>query len=198
MITMGTTQHTASVVGAAWLVELQFSTGTLRLCSAAQDLAALGYTWQGLGALMGVGDVSESADVGAEQIELSLSLVSTAMLAATLGNVESYRGRRVRLWLQLLDHTFTPVADPVLRWSGTMEPINVERSPASLGGDDEPSGRIVLPCSRSGMSRARHAQGLRLTAAQQRARFPADRGLDYVRSLIEAPALWLSKRFQEQ
>jgi hypothetical protein len=198
MITMGTSQHTATVAGVAWLVELAFTTGTLRLTTAPQDLPALGYSWQGLGNLAAVGDVSESADTGAEQIELSLSLVSTAMLASTLGSVESYRGRRVRLWLQLLDGTFKPAGDPVLRWAGAMEPVRVERTGADITGTDEPTGRIVLPCSRAGMARARHAEGRRLTAAQIKRQWPAETGLNYVRSLIETPQLWLSKRFQQQ
>lgn len=198
MKTLGHTQHTASVAGLAWLVELHFTSGALRLTTAPQDITAGGYTWTGLGDLVGVADVTESADAGAQQLELSLSLVNTAMLAATLGNVESYRGRRVRLHLQWLGATFQPVGDPSLRWAGYMEPVRIERESTGLDSTDGPTGRIVLPCSRSGMARARHAQGRRLTAAQWKRTYPNETGLDQVRSLIEQPALWLSKEFQKQ
>lgn len=196
MITPDSTQYQSSVVGVHWLAELHFTSGVQRLTTAPRNVTAGGYSWMGLGVFAGVSDIGESADSGAEQIELSLSLVDTAMLAATLGNVEGYRGRRVRLHQLWLDAAFQPVGTPTLRWAGYMEPIKVEREAPSLIGDVEASGRIVMPCSRSGMARARHAQGLRLTNAQQRARFPDDRGLEYVRSLIELPSLWLSKKFQ--
>ena len=75
-----------------------------------------------------------------------------------------------------------------------MNPAKVTRG----GAGGENNGRVEIPCSRYGMARARNYQGLRHTHAQQQLRFPGDVGLQYMQDLIEKPALWLSKRFQEQ
>lgn len=186
----------APVRGVAWLVELQFSSGTVRYTTAPMAVTVGADTYLGLGDLAGVSDVGESENTGAEQLALSFSLVNPSMLAATLGNVEGYRGRTARLWLQLFDEAFQPAGAPVLRWSGVMDRVQVSRTPAPEGGGAS-SGHLELQCSRAGMARARNAEGLRLSHAQQQQRFPLDLGLQYVQALIEQPALWLSKRFQK-
>lgn len=198
MITMGTTQHTAAVAGVAWLLQLDFSSGTIYLTTAPQTLTTGGNTYTGLGALVSVGNLSESADSSAEKITLSLAVASSAMLALALGNVEGYRGRAVRLYLQLFDAQFAPVASPLQRWSGSMDKVQITRQPAEAGSPGAGGGSIDLQCSRSGMARARYYQGLRLTHQQHQSRWAGDTGLQYARTLIEQPALWLSKRFQEQ
>lgn len=187
---------TASVRGVAWLVELDFTSGTLRYTTAPLPIVAGGNTYTALGTLVDVSPVGESENTGAEQITLGFTAVSTAMLAASLGNVEGYRGRAARLNLQLLDDTWQPAGAPVLRWAGTMQPVKVTRTRSAPEGGAS-VGRIELPCTRSGMARARNAQGLRLNHAQQQQRFPGDLGLEYVQTLIEQPSLWLSKKFQK-
>lgn len=200
MINMGGTQHLAAVVGEAWLAELEFGSGTQRLTTAPVTLTVGGQTYTGLGDLANVANVAESTEAANERLVLSLSVVNLAMLAAALGNVEDYRGRAVRLALVLLDAQYQVVGPAVPRWAGEMERVVIPRRAAELDGDgeSEASGAIELHCSRFGMSRARNDQGLRLTLAQQQQRHPGDTGLRYVRTLIEQPALWLSKRFQEQ
>lgn len=193
MITMPTTQHQQAVAGVAWLVELDFTGGTVRLTTAPVPITVGGDTYTGLGSLLGVSALAESEDANAERVTLTLSVVDTAMLASVLGSASTYRGRAVRLYLHLLDATFSPVGTRVLRWAGHMEPARVRRS----SGGEGASGAIELPCSRSGLFRARNYQGLRITHAQQLQRHPGDLGLQYLQDLIEKPALWLSKRFQE-
>ncbi len=187
----------SSVRGVAWLADLEFGTGTIYFTTAPLTLGANGHTYLGLGSLVEVSPLTESEDSNAEQIVLSLSLVNPAMLAATLGDVGNYRGRRVRLWLQLYDEQFQPAGAPVQRWGGYMDRVTTERKPAPATGGAG-GGHLRLECSRAGMARARNAAGLRLTDAQQQQRYPGDLGLAYMQTLIEQPALWLSKRFQQQ
>jgi hypothetical protein len=187
----------AAVRGVAWLVQLDFTTGTIYYTTAPQSFVISSQTYIGLGNLADVSPVGESENTGADQVVLGFSLVNTALLAATIGNVDTYRGRAVRLYLQLFDEAFQPAGAPVLRWSGTMQPVKVSRTPSDPAGGAS-VGRLELPCTRAGMARARNAQGLRLSHAQQLQRYPGDVGLEYVQTLIEQPSLWLSKRFQAQ
>lgn len=197
MLSMGSTQASARVVGLAWLAELDFASGLLRLSTAPCNLSLGGNTYIGLGSFVGVSSLSEGPDSAAEQLTLSLALTDTGMLALVMGSVEGYRGRAARLYLQLFDEAFVPVALPVLRWQGAMNRVQVTRKPAEPGGSGPGGGSIELLCSRSGMARARHAQGLRLSDTQQQARYPGDTGLRYVRALVEKPVQWLSKSFQQ-
>jgi hypothetical protein len=185
----------AGVRGVAWLVALDFSSGTIRYTTAPLPIVVGGDTYAALGTLAQVSTVSESENANAEQLTLGFT-VQTSLLAATLGNVEGYRGKRARLWLQLFDEAFQPAGAPVLRWSGVMDRVSVSRTRSDAAGGPS-SGRIELQCSRAGMARSRNPEGLRLSHAQQQQRFPGDTGLQYVQTLIEQPSLWLSKRFQE-
>lgn len=191
-----TASLSATVRGAAWLVLLEFTTGTLRFTTAPVTVTALGESWLGVGNLLELAAVSESVDTAARQLKLSFTAANSAMLAASIGNVDTYRGRRVRVYLQLFGDTFQPVGAPRQRWAGHMDKVQITRQRVPIEGG-QAVGRIEMLCNRAGMARARNAQGLRLTDAQQRQRYPGDTGLRYVQTLIEQPSTWLSKRFQE-
>lgn len=199
MLSMGgNTRHQAAVAGVCWLAEMDFASGTVYATTAPLTLVTGGHTYTGLGLLAGVSDVSESADSAAEKLTLSLSIVNTSMIAAALGSVEDYRGRAVRLYLQLLDEAFQCDGAPRQRWGGVMDRVQITRRPADADNPGPATGSIELQCSRSGMARARNWGGLRLTHQQQQARFAGDTGLRYMRELIDKPTPWLSVAFQRQ
>lgn len=183
--------------GVHWLIELDFTSGTLAYTTAPIDVTSGGVTYRGVSNLADVSSLSESEDSSDTKLTLGFTVVNQAVLAATLGIIESYRGRAARLYLQLFDDTFTPVGTKVLRWSGYMDKVAVNRTRSATSGG-ESLGRIELQCSRAGLARARNFKGLRLTNAQQQQRFPGDTGLRYVQTLLEQPSVWLSKRFLTQ
>lgn len=186
----------AEIRGAAWLVELFFTTGTKYFTTWPTDIAYGGNTYLGFGRMVGVGEIAETEDTDSSNIVLRFALTDTAMLAAALGNVHQYRGRQVNMRLQLMDATLQPAGDPVLRWSGVMQPLRVVRTPPGVEGDGA-VGYAELPCLRSGMERVRLSPGMRLTDAQQRDEFAGDLGCEYIAALIEKPQPWLSVKFQE-
>jgi len=112
-----------------------------------------------------------------------------------VGSAATYRNRLVTIYLQLMDATFQRAGAPVLRWSGVMDKIRITRDSTKLQ-DGSNGGKIEMLCSRYGMSRIRNHEGLRVTHAQQLVRFPGDLGLEFVATLVETPARWLSKKFQ--
>jgi hypothetical protein len=181
--------------GVAWLIELDFAGGTSRFTTWPYAVVS-GSTYTALGVLADVKNVQESADTTNEQITLSLAVTNAAMFAAAMGDPTTYRGRAARLYLQLFSDTHQPAGAKVLRWQGYMSKLQISRTAAGMDGDGT-QGRIEMICTRAGMARARNAEGLRLTDQQQQTRYPGDTGLRYVRTLIEHPALWLSKEFQK-
>ena len=186
----------AGVRGAAWLGDMDFSGGMVRYATWPQDVASGGNTYTGLGTLVEVQTLQESADSAADRLTLSLAVADNAMLALAMGDAATYRGRAAQLSFQLFDESHQPAGAAKLRWRGYMDKLQISRTPAGEQGDGS-SGRIEMVCSRAGMARARNADGLRLTDAQQQARYAGDTGLRYVRTLIEQPVPWLSKAFQQ-
>lgn len=191
-----TARAAAGVAGLHWLLELDFVPGTQYLTTWPQTLSVAGRDYVGLGSLLDVSTVNESEDGAADRLTLSLSLVSTAMLAAVMGPVTNYRNRPARLYGQFIGDTLQPAGAAVLRWQGYMDKVVILRNPSPPAGGSS-SGRIELQCVRAGQARFRNATGLRLTDAQQQQRFPGDLGLQYVQTLVETPSTWLSKRFQQ-
>jgi hypothetical protein len=186
----------AGVRGVAWLVDMDFSGGMVRYTTWPADVSSGGNTYTGLGVLVEIAALHESADTAAERLSVSLSVADPAMLALAMGDPATYRGRAAQLWLQLFDDTMQPAGAAKMRWRGYMDKLQISRTPAGERGDGNSSGRIEMICSRAGMARARNADGLRLADAQQQARYAGDTGLRYVRSLVEQPVPWLSKAFQ--
>lgn len=188
----------AAVRGVAHLVTLDFLSGLQRYTTWPTALVVGGNTYIGVGGLGQIAPIGESEDTKTDRLMLSLLVTNSALLAASIGNATEYRGRAVTISLQLMDATFIPTGAAVLRWAGIMDRIKVMRTVPKLLEDGSTStGRIEVECSRSGMARVRHAEGQRLTHAQQQQRFPGDLGLSHVQELVERPQRWLSKKFQQ-
>lgn len=186
--------------GEAYLVDLYFAAGTYRLTTWAVDLLRPSpegppETYTALGSQFAIGQITASEDAGPGQVTLSIPL-APGMLAATLGNVESYRGRRARIRYQVMHpETLQPVGAPIPLYVGEMQPVKVPRtSPSGLGGPV--GGRIEMQLTRAGTSNARRQDGARLTNAQQQQRHPGDRGLEYVAELVRGETPWMTKAFQ--
>lgn len=186
-------QVATRVYGAQWLVELAFSTGTQRLTTAPIEVTSGGFTWRAAPQIA-VQSVNETEAVDGQRITLSAVLADSAALGAFLGDSSTYRRRPMRLYLQVFSDAYVPVGAPVYRGLWRMEPVRIIRQRSE---DGSSTSRIELPAGRSGLTRARMAVGLRSTHQQQQIAYPGDLGLQYRQELIEKPALWLSRRFQE-
>lgn len=200
MLTLDATalaRASASEAGIHWLVDLDFSTGLVYFTTWAFNISFGGNTYLGLGDLVSIAQMSESENQSADKLVIGASIVNTSMLAALIGPATVYRNRRVRIRAQFIDTTFQPDGAAVLRWSGYMDKVTVERKPANPEGGGA-TGKINLECWRAGQSRMRNASSLRRTHAQQMQRTAnADTGLRYTQQLIEQPAMWVSTRFQQ-
>ena len=210
MITIGSgalAALTSRSVAEAWLVELWFSVAPpgmvgpvlpggypVRITTWPTDVTTAGADWRGLGPQLGISQVQSTEDAGPGQVTLSLPLVP-GMLAAVLGNVETYRGRRARIMYQVIDaDTLQPIDDPIPVYVGEMQPVSVQRDSPGAGGGAV-RGRIEMRLTRAGTTNTRREDGLRMTHQQQQARYPGDRGLEYVASLVRGDAVWVSAAF---
>lgn len=178
--------------GLLYLVEMQFTTGTQRLTTWGHNIVALGQTWYGLGSVISVSSMASSERLEYPALDLGLNVAKAELLALALGQVSTYRGRPVLLYQLVLDDELRPLGDPELVWAGVMDQVRMKTG----NGADEEAG-VSMRCEMPGKDR-RTPQTLRLSNAQQQARYPGDTGLSRIEQLMGKPVPWLSVKFQHQ
>lgn len=179
----------SEVFGELTLVELQATTGTLRLTNWPLDVDVMGYTWSGVGGLGKIGEIHESDDGAAEKLNLSLSPVPLDMRAFALSDPHEYRDRPARIWVAMVNpHTMQISGAPVLRFAGVMGQMDIDRK--------DREGSIGVTCRTVSYDVRSNPAALRMNHVQHIARFPGERGFEYLQSLVGNPTVYASIAFQ--
>lgn len=157
----------------------EFSTGTLRLTSAARDISWNGQTWVGAGSMLEVSPVEEASDIRAVNFSVSLSGEFAAILSIALGAVrQGYPGS---VWLGAFDAAGALIADPFKAFSGRLDVPDVL--------DDGAICRITVSYE-SRLIDLERVRARRYTPEDQAIDYPTDLGFDYVPSLQDAKIKW--------
>lgn len=161
-------------IGQSVLVHMDFLDSPKRWWAGFGDLQANGYTWQGLGDLIAISPISSTYQVSAEQVTFEVA-ATPEMLALALAAKDRVRNRSVTIYLQLFAMEDVdgadrgqPIGSPMALYSGTMQ-----RMPWSASGSDQRS--IRVECEGVFFRRNMPPRG-RWTDADQKARYPGDRG----------------------
>ena len=102
-----------------WLLELNYSGGTLRYCDKPHDIVHGGNTWVGIGGVMTFTPPPETTDLSAQAMRLTVSGVDVSVIAAVLDN--HVRGRTATVhWGQIDLSTGAIVADPLEVFTGLL------------------------------------------------------------------------------
>ncbi|KTT21904.1 hypothetical protein [Pseudacidovorax intermedius] len=183
----------APAYGVLALVEARARSGVIRLTDWPLDVVAMGQTWKGIGSLGKVGELHESDDGAAQKLDFTLSPVDLSMKAFALSDANDWQDRPIRLWVVLVDaQTHQMVGSPVLRFAGVMDNMKLDR-PEANDGSEEPGIRLA---ARTATYNVRNnPAALRMNNAQHRARFPAERGFEYLQGLIGNPSVYASLAF---
>lgn len=176
----------------AYFAELFFRSATVRVSSLNITVPWNGHDWMGLGSIGDISPINEAQGTASEAMTFSISLPQTDWLALAAGPVEEYRGRDAKLYFCPLDENFRLVDTPEICWLGTMDTM----SPGISGERDKATGSIKLKCETSAYGLKRPS-ALRLNAAQQKQKYPADTSLDRLCTLIGKQTRWLTVRFQQ-
>lgn len=189
-------QATRAVSTLQWLIQADFTVGTQYWTTWPVNVTIDGNTYIGAGAgALGVAPLNEGEASSFEVLKIRLNVVNAALIAAAMADPAGYRDKPIRLYGQFFDSTFQPRGAKMHRWTGRMDKVAINRKASVVAGGPA-EGSIELQCTRAGMARARLSQGLRLTNAQHRTRFPDDKGLERIQQLLEKPVPWLSIAFQ--
>ncbi|MCV2349331.1 hypothetical protein [Paucibacter sp. Y2R2-4] len=185
-------QVAAPTAGLVYLVEMQFTTGTVRLCSWSHSLEALGQSWQGAGRLMSVSGLQDAEGLQYPAVDLGLAVQDPSLLALCRGSVNTYRRRPVLIYLGAMNSVLQLQGTPELLWSGLMDQVRLR-----TGDGADQAAQAVMRCELQGRDK-RAPQSLRLNNAQHQARFPGDTFFARVEEFGSKPQPWLSIRFQRR
>jgi hypothetical protein len=163
-----------------FLVSLEFADETVYAWTGLGDLSWDGNTYTGVGKLGDVSGIAEGSDVQADGIELTLSGADTSLLAEAMGQMQS--GKRACVYFGFVDDTgHALVADPIPAFIGMLDQPNID-----LGTE---TSTIVFSVENR-LTDLNRARGGRLTDQDQRARYPDDGSLQYVRFLQDHRISW--------
>ncbi|MGI4849315.1 MAG: hypothetical protein ACRYGK_14420, partial [Janthinobacterium lividum] len=157
-----------AVVKTVFFLELAFQGSTQYMCSSNVSIVWNGHTWLGLGILGSISSIVESDDLASKSVTFTLSAAEPSWLALAAGPLETYAGRKAKLYRCPLDDSFALIGTPERCWQGVMDML-------TLGIEDDGSSAISLKCETGAFSLKRGST-LRMNAAQQKQRHPTDSG----------------------
>lgn len=166
---------TARHAGWAALLELQFDSGTLRLCLGPFDITVGEDVYSRTGALLSVDAMTEAVD-GTEGLSFALSGCAPGIFDLVVN--EPYKDRVIRLLEQRYDAEHQAVEAPSVEWVGRMQVMTSTEHPKNRT-------HTVVVQAEHYDAQARRPVNLRFSDAEQRRRYPGDRGAEYVTSLTE-------------
>lgn len=168
-----------ATVRIAYLAQLEFPSGTIRVWTGVGNLSWDSQTWTGVGTLGGISDISEAKGTEAPGVTLQLSGIPSEMLALALD--DAYQGYPAKIYQAMFDAAMAVIVDPVLVFSGRMDVMQIT--------DAGQTGTIDLTCESHSIDLDRK-RVLRYTHEEQQRLFAGDLGLEFVAAMQDKPIYW--------
>lgn len=169
-------------VKVARLFQFDFLSGTKRFWDGLGDLPAGGHTWQGAGDLISVSGLEWAEGLAAAQATFLLAATTPEIIQVALTAEIEAKNRPCAVMLQFLSERYVALDQPVGVWAGRMD------RPIFKG--DVRNQQINLTAETLFVDRIRAPWGLQ-TDTDQQARFPGDRGFEFMPTLINKDVDWL-------
>lgn len=171
---------------AALLVFMDILEAPKRWWTGFGNLDAMGYRWQGTGALIGIDGLQTGSGTVAPQTTFTLSGVDSEIVSMAVQGSSRVKDRLVRVWLQYFDvsgasQVYGNLGEPITIWTGRMDTLKLTASATSR--------QVTLSAESLWANRNRPPYGY-YSDRDQNARFPGDRGLEQVASLVRKSIKW--------
>ena len=193
---------TAESIKPFFAVRLFFDTQTLNFWTGLGDLTVDSVTYTGTGRLLQISELSETAEISAQGATLTLSAIPSELISLAL--TEPYQGRLCQIFFGVIDanrqylvaedgtyilaedtsRIDLATGDPneiVEVFSGYMDQMNIEE-----GAETSTIGLSV----ESKLIDLERPRVFRYTDANQKARFPNDKGFEFVEDLQDKRLTW--------
>lgn len=160
------------------LFEGVFASGTVRFWTGVGNLSWNGQTWTGSGDLIAISPVTETVEVRANGLTVSLPGIPSSLVSLILGDARS--GRAGTVYLGFLSGGAV-VGNPTPAYIGRLDVPTIEDS------GETSTISISYESELIDLERARER---RYTPEDQAIEYPGDLGFDYVASLQDAEIVW--------
>jgi hypothetical protein len=173
-----------ATVKMATLLKLDFVSETTRVWNGVGTLRTGGADWLGLGTLSGISGLEQAAGGKAPSATLTLSGIDPATAPRLRTQFEEEaKGRKATAYLQFFrGEADVPTDDPVAIRTGTMQS-------ATVSADGSGTRVIEVRAESLFALRRRPKYGL-YTDSDRQLRFPGDKGLEFIPSLMNKVATW--------
>jgi hypothetical protein len=173
-----TNEVDANVLSPFIAVHLAFS-DEVNMWTGYGEITFGGKTYLGMGNFLGVSIGSETTELKASGVDLSLSGISSEFVSLSLN--EDYQGNAAQVYFGVLDSSGAVVADPYMVFEGRMDVMSLsdggQTSSISLSAEAQ-----LIDLERSGVRR--------YTPQDQKIDYPNDTGFDFVPSVQELTVSW--------
>ena len=174
---------TAEIVRPAYFVRMVFDSGespnVLNIWNGIGDLAFGGNTYTGTGDLLSISQITETADIQASGINVSLAGVKSSLIV--IAKDHDYQGRPLTVSLGAFDASGSLIADPVIVFSGFMDTMTIaesgQYSTISIAVENK-----LISFERSKVRR--------YTAEDQKIDHPTDKGFEFVTAIVQKEIIW--------
>lgn len=172
------------------LIELQFAGGTVRYCTATQDITTTvpAATWVAIGGALEISVVEEGIDLSGQAVEVTFSGVDQAVITLLLG--DKYLGRRCKIyWAHVDEAAGTVVADPLLVFNGLMNgPFRIQEQRDERG---EQTGSVKITTRFSDPFGAlEQGRGIRTNVESHQSFFSGDSFFAFAPVMVERRLHW--------
>lgn len=169
----------ASSLKPFYALEFVFDSGTLRLWTGYGELVADGQTWVGSAGVIAISTSSETIDLSANNVTVTLNGLDSSILAIALD--EPYRNRMFYLYLGCLDNDNQSVGTMYQLFAGRMDTMTIEDT------GETSNISVIIENALIDLERPRLR---RLTSEEQLARYPGDNSLSTIAGLQDRTISW--------
>ncbi len=172
------TELTSTELEPFYAIDLDFDGGNVLLWTGYGDIAFGGDTYVGGGDFLGISPIAETSEIEAKGVTISLSGISSTLIAAAL--TEAYQGRSAKVYFGTIS-SGAVVADPYLMFSGRMDVMTIDEAGDTSDITVQVESRLI------DLDRARNR---RYTSEDQKIDYPNDKGLEFIADLQDKEIVW--------
>ena len=163
----------------AVFLESEFASGTLRLWTGFGQIDWNGQTWTGGGTLLGISEITETADVRAVGITVSLSGMPASVISLVLG--QARQGLPLTIYVAAMDAAGAIIATPYRSYQGRLDVPTIED-----GGETG----IVAIAYENRLIDLERPRARRWTHEDAQIDHPTERGFEYISGLANREVYW--------
>lgn len=174
------TEVTADALLPIIFVKVELDSGDILFWNGFGEIVYNSDTYLGAGNFLGVSPITESEDVVANGVTVSLNGLNSSVVSAAL--TEEYQGRPITIFFGALNQAdLTLISTPVVLFKGLLDVMQID--------DQAETATISVKCE-SELISLKRPKIRRYTAKDQQLDYPSDLFFDQVPSLQDAEVTW--------